>query len=334
MTLVYLLDFDYDREASNKNKASYAKRFKNWCRRCFSWQNYPVLKKDVHVDFENGFETHLFNDREKLLKGLKKRKPDILLFDLFSNSESDACYEDLIVHKELDDTKCDVELALLDLQATRQYARRVLKRKCHPTGLEEIEYLICSSDIDVDFPIAIFSRFGRHLLSTEDMLKVQKYGGYFVWKDKKKSIDRYVNGFGKRERLSISSVISAYEENISRFDKSLLKERQKIVRLEKKIRFNKLSMVVEYTFVLAIICAALIHGKEWFDPGVVKSAAIISDILSFKYLSPFMLLTAIIYAVLIKIRGKNMGILLEAHRYSTNLVNDLVSSRIKNVSKE
>lgn len=296
--LVYVFDFDF-----NKND------------------------REKHSDTDNRVDTVIFTDRRKLHESIKEKRPDIILFDLYSTSESTGCYNEILNETKLDTENQSVEQALNKMQATRQYARRVLKNRSHPTGIDEIYALIYYSNVPIDFPIAIFSRYGRHLLSTEDILKIQKLGAYFVWKSKEKSENRYMNGFSKRELISIYSVIDAYEENIARFSVKLLEEKHKINRIEKKLRMRWYSRCLEYWFILAILCAAIIHGRPLFGNEVNTIIDVISDIASYKWMSPFMIITAIVYAVLVTFRNKNTGILLESHKVTSSIINDLIATR-------
>jgi hypothetical protein len=297
--LVYVFDFDFDKKGKERN----------------------------HSDIDNRIDIVVFADRRKLHESIKERRPDIILFDLYSNSESTSCYNEILNDEHIETIEQPVERALNKMQATRQYARRVLKNRSHPTGIDEIHALVYYSNVPIDFPIAIFSRYGRHLLSTEDLLKIQKLGAYFVWKSKEKVENRYMNGFSKRELISIYSVIDAYEENIARFSVKLLEEKHKINRIEKKLRMRWYSRCLEYWFILAILCAAVIHGRPLFGNEVNTIIDLVSDFASYKLMSPIMILTAVAYAALVTFRNKNTGILLEAHKVTSSIINDLIATR-------
>ncbi|EPQ8526737.1 hypothetical protein ACUWUW_004263, partial [Vibrio vulnificus] len=266
---------------------------------------------------KNSFEhdsvtTVVFNDRRCLVREINKIPPTILLFDLYSKCEElekgqlhlsdeylDSKEDKLNSNGELKENQ---ETALRNGQKSRQFSKKLLELDHVPTGIHEMEEVVNSELINISFPIGLFSRYGRHLITTEDMLKVQKSGGYFVYKDKSRSSqDRYKEGFTLRELRSIYDVVDAYRSNISTLDRRLTQELKKISDLEKKLHFNWLSKGIEATFTLAVICAAIIHGKEILQPSteILSLAELISNFLSFSYLSPFMLVTAFVYLIVI-----------------------------------
>lgn len=321
MKTVYILDLDFKPTS------------------CLCNQYYCLIENQVIQDENKKFEIIFFNDRFNLQEAIKKFAPDILLFDLYSKTNSNGTVEHFSLEDESDDAKNtkenqgqsqkidQIEDALSTMQKYRQYTRRTLKNKNHPTGIQEMKAVVSSTEIDISFPIAVYSRFGRQLISTEDMLEIQKMGAYFVWKEKSKSEKRYSDGFTPREQRSVYDVLQAYDENIARLEPSLLKERKNAKRIERKLLMTKRSVVIEYYFVFMIIIAALIHGEELFFHELHASSRLIADFLSFKYLSPIMIMSAIYYAVKIRVREIRAGALLQAYSLSTSIINDLIASR-------
>ncbi|MCP4118642.1 MAG: hypothetical protein GY737_25265 [Desulfobacteraceae bacterium] len=319
MILVYVLDLDFDPKS--------------------------VLKK---TDESTKIKSYIFRDRQDLKRAIKKEPPDILLFDLYSkmedsavdgrvNGQSDDEGDQGEENNSLEPTHKDItELSLSKMQKQRNRARWCLEADHYPTGIHDMRDIINSRDISISFPVAIFSRYGRHLISTENMLEVQKLGGYFVWKDKTLTANiRYSSGFTPREVRSIYDVIKAYESNIFRLSTSLYIEKEKIKQLNQKLKFNFCSKSIEFLFAIFVLFAGVIHGEKLFNPNkeVLAVVKLFSDILSFTYLSPLMILTAFVYMVIISKRSHNVGLLLEAHSYTTSLINDLAATRSSQADK-
>jgi hypothetical protein len=347
--IVYVFDFDFGKKTKNKRVNA---------------SKINSSSNAYHCDTDSRMLVHIFTDRRRLHESIKQKKPDILLFDLYSASESVHCSFECIpdnlenttkiepnntcrlneeAHKkngveltsnEIKKLPCeaeihsyDTEVALCKMQFYKQQARRKLKSRSHPTGIEEIHALVNHSDVSIDFPIAVFSRYGRQLLSTEDVLKIQKLGAYFVWKSKSKYTDKYSKNLNNREIASIYSVIDAYDENIARFSKSLLKEKNKINKIEKELQFNWMSRSVEYWFAIAIAFAAIVYGRPLFGEEINFLSNLASDVFSYKWLSPLMLITSVAYALKINKRSQDTALLLEAHKTTSSIINDLIATR-------
>jgi hypothetical protein len=347
--IVYVFDFDFGKK--QKNKIVNASKINS-------------SSNAYHCDTDSRMLVHIFTDRRRLHESIKQKKPDILLFDLYSASESvhcslkcipdslekntkidpdNSCHLNEELHKkngvelitketkkipcEEDTRSYETEVALCKMQFYKQQARRKLKSRSHPTGIDEIHSLVNHSDVSIDFPIAVFSRYGRQLLSTEDILKIQKLGAYFVWKSKSKSTDKYSKNLTNREIASIYSVIDAYDENIARFSKSLLKEKNKINQIEKELRLNWMSRSVEYWFAIAVLFAAIVYGRPLFGEEINFLSNLASDFFSYKWLSPLMLITSIFYAKKIYTGSHRISLLLEAHKTTSSIINDLIAAR-------
>ncbi|WP_019612772.1 hypothetical protein [Psychromonas ossibalaenae] len=313
MELIYVLDLDYRKG-------------------CLNFTSSGNVTSKV--------KTVVFNNRKELIDAINQATPDIVLFDLYSKGqELESSKNNKVISKlkqvymaDTSNLKVLQEQALLNTQKYRQYARTLLEVDHSPTGIHEMKEVVNSLEVNIIFPIALFSRYGRQLITTESMLDVQKLGGYFVYKDKKiNSAQRYENGFDSRELRSIRDIISTYKHNISRLDSSLLYEVKKIDRLNKKLDFTFVSRGIEYLFSIAIICAGIIHGGSIVEINweVLGLAKFLTNFFSFAYLSPFMMLTGFIYLVVVTRRSKNVSLLKEANSYTTVLINDFIRTKSK-----
>lgn len=345
MTLVYVLDLDYnpcpertdgdekvvdnseeilDRETASEKQDNKTKRCSFLC------------KPRVHEDKRNNFIMRNYSSRFELIEAIKKRTPDIVLFDLYSKdtnkncegNEADHCAEEQNNDGAKTQNLNNVEAALADMQDQRHRARKLLENDFYPTGIDEMIAIVESTEIDIEFPIAIFSRYGRQLITTEEMLRIQKVGAYFVWKGKDyKAQDRQTNGFLAREQRSINDVIRAYNYNITRFDRALLTERSKMRQAEQQLQLNKIEIVFEWFVILFFILAALIHSQEALSPEISGLTEFLKAFFPYEIFSPILIVAAVYYGVSVTKQRMRIGIIAKAQQETSGIIDALVNSR-------
>lgn len=345
MTLVYVLDLDYnpspertdgDEKAVDNSEeiigreAASAKQDDKTKKCSF------ICKPWVHKDKTNNFIMHNYSSRFELIEAIKKQTPDIVLFDLYSKdtnkicdgNEADHCEEEQNNDGAKTQNLNSVEAALADMQDRRHRARKLLENDFYPTGIDEMIAVVESTEIEIEFPIAIFSRYGRQLITTEEMLKIQKMGAYFVWKGKEYTAqNRQKKGFLAREQRSINDVIRAYNYNIARFDRALLTEKSKMKRAEQQLKLNKIEIAFEWFVILFFILAALIHAQEALSPEISGLTDFLKTFFPYEIFSPFLIIAAVYYGVSVTKQRIRVGIIAKAQQETTGIIDALVNSR-------
>jgi len=124
-----------------------------------------------------------------------------------------------------------IEDKLTIFQRLRENVRNNVKKQLHPYGIEDIEYLVNRKNILIDFPIALYTRYGRTLLFTEEITKLNSMNVYFVWKekDKHKSDDRTI--IPTREKNCIRNIVENYRVNVN-------KHRDEFEKLKDRLESN------------------------------------------------------------------------------------------------
>lgn len=303
------------------------------------------------IDGGGVFDIFVYKSRVKLLDAIKNRSPDILLFDLYAkyrktdpnNSSSydescasckihtgnDCVCDDSVVDNQ-NAVDSELEKALVDLQNKRDRARKIMKANYYPAGLHDVEWLLNEDGVNFNFPMAIFSRYGRLLLSTENVLKLQKNGIYFVWKDKDAD-DIYGRGLHSREQDSILEVITAYRDNSKKISSSFY---FKMIEFENsKTKMNKL--VKKYKradlfFSAAIIFTAIVNLKCYLSPELAKFAQSVIDSLFIQPMSIVAGVSAVAYLVMNKILGYSYADLHSIHGSLESIFNDLIAAGKQN----
>ena len=315
--------------------------------------------KEVICDKANDVKVHYFNNRRSLVSKIMKKTPSIVLFDMYSKdginnvgvqeipeNESDifkalqlddksiTSLKDSALNKRKDLEMIDLlqQSSLINAESYRKLASKNLEIDHSLTGIRELEELVNGKDINISFPVALFSRYGRYLIEEEDMLEVQKLGGYFVYKDKQNNTkDRCLKGLSARELRSIYGVIDCYKDNINSLDHDLKYELLKLKKQNKTFSHYLLYKSIDITFFLFLFTAAIVHGKDIINPNseLLGVTDAIAGFMSFYYLSPFMAVVAIVYIIKIFLTNQYISIVYGANSNVMGIINNLINIRSK-----
>ncbi len=302
---------------------------------------------------KNGFAIRIFNKRSNLIDSVEKKIPDLILFDLYSklrgDSDSDKTNNnvsrlstdsqaDFVENSassfstdSQDDPKDLAEKALINMQLCRDKAREEINKEYYSSGIKDIEYFLSSPEINISFPIAMFTRYGRQLLNAENIMMLQKEGVYFVWKNKSEhSEDRYNDGFSDRERESIEDVIQSYSISVARISPQLERFRADINKNHNKYQLAK-SVIgyAEYFFLFVVVISCLSNLRSFLDHSHSELVNYMYGLFSVPWVSVGMLFMALSYFVL-KFAYRYSNIKLdESYEQANTLLKDLIKSRGK-----
>lgn len=276
----------------------------------------------------------IFKDRNSLLKGVKERKPDIVLFDLYSKDPD--THEDINEHKSRNNVACicganstKTEDVLKLMQNTRNKARDLLNSSHFTSGIKDVDWFLSSSDITISFPVAMFTRYGRQLLSTEEVMNLQKGGVYFVWKNKAAANERdHKDYFSTREFDSLQYVIRFYSESVSRISYYLESSRLAGNKnYNKNVIAKKVFSYAEALFIFVVILTSISNLEGFLGHSHVELAKYFYRLLSVPWLSIFMLVSTLIYVVL-KYCLKYSNIQLEeSYTEIRSLIKDVINTK-------
>ncbi len=312
------------------------------------------IDKDKKFKFKkDGFEIRIFNKRTNLIDRVKKKVPDLVLFDLYSKQSDDSnsaktnsSVSNPSVNSQVDsvennvsslstdsqaESKDDVEKALTNMQLYRDKAREKINKEYYLSGIEDVEFFLESPKISISFPIAMFTRYGRQLLSAENILMLQKEGIYFVWKNKSDhSEGRYKDGFSERERKSIEKVMQSYSISVARISPDFERFRKDFNNNHNRYQFAKSVIGYAEGFFLFIVILSCLFNLEPFLAKPHSGIVIyLYELFSVPWVSIGMLVVTLVYIVL-KFAYRYSNIKLdEVYEQANTLLKDLIKSRGK-----
>ncbi|WCP81059.1 hypothetical protein PQE20_03305 [Vibrio harveyi] len=221
-----------------------------------------VLDRDFEGSniFENeDYKIHLYNRRALLRGAIASETPDLVMLDLFTKRRKAKAPIEYDVFQEvksyLEREESVDEKALGLLQVTKELCRTVLDTTHYVSGIKDLVWLTSREDIQVVFPIAIFSRHGKSLLTSEEILEISSFGAYLTWKSKENTS---ISDFTEREIESIDAVIDLYKEQAEQLPQRLIKLTEDINRREKfQEKMYKQHKVYEAVFLLFVVLTAI-----------------------------------------------------------------------------
>lgn len=204
-------------------------------------------------------------DRTELLHKLNtEKKIDLLLIDMYSkidekNNEEDSIeiktYIDTIIKQVFEENqKIDIDARLNLLQNIREDIRNKMSKIWYPNGIKDIEWLFNFSDKDIYFPVALFSRYGRVLLTSEQLLPLQNYGIYFAWKEKDLTSSIY-GAMINREQDCMEEIIKIHKRKVNEANTKLNYIKNNLENEGKKI--EKLFLTVTPKFEIAFLATTI-----------------------------------------------------------------------------
>lgn len=198
-----------------------------------------------------------------------------------------------------------MNLLLNLLNLVRQNLKFILDKKYFDVGEKTLTFLTDSID-NINFPIAIFSRYGRILLSSETVLKIQNNNAVFTWKAKMKWHTKEVKKYdfdAHREEKLFFEIISSYKHQNSmwarHFNNCILSLKNKKEELQKNIKHGTIGVGFFIMPVLYSVFSIINETKE----EAKMFSEIIGKIVNFPFLLIITGVLSLIYCYFIVIRA-------------------------------
>ncbi|HHE0504524.1 hypothetical protein NB564_12355 [Vibrio parahaemolyticus] len=293
-----------------------------------------VLDRDFEHDdlFENeDYTIKTFNRRSLLKAEIITEAPDLVMLDLFTKRKYSQKKIELDLSQELKpslerDVSID-EKTLGLLQTTKELCRSVLDATHYVSGIKDLIWLTSREDLQITFPIAIFSRHGKSLLTSEDILEISSFGAYLTWKDKDNVSEA---SFSEREIESIESVIDLYKNQVEQLPLRLTKLQDEINQREKRQeKYYKRHRAFEWLFLIFVVLTALSNLGGVIDPTLVKYSGHLVTYLYPKVFSVLAIATVIAYSISKYVIKSNNKELLSIYNEINGLMHELITQKNK-----
>ncbi len=272
-----------------------------------------------------------FNRRSLLKAEIINQSPDLVMLDLFTERRYRQKEVELDILQEiqpsLERAVSIDEKALGLLQTTKELCRTVLDATHYVSGIKDLIWLTSREDLKITFPIAIFSRHGKSLLTSEEILEISSFGAYLTWKDKD---NVSVASFSEREIESIESVIDLYKSQVEQLPLRLAKLQKEVNDREKRQeKFYKRHRTIEWLFLIFVVLTSLSNLSGVVDPVIVKYS---SELVAFVYPKAFSfaaIVTVIVYILSKYIIKSNNKELISIYNEINGLIHELITQKNK-----